>query len=109
MSDTPATDAISAWPKNVLEAVAEALDRQLGDSDLTHFECDQDVRDHAPLQWACSQINKLLNAAPQDAKPLGAEVNLPVVAAPFHLCPHCAQSTGNHHLRGCWSLRKKRK
>lgn len=51
-----------AW-RETLEEVADALDKALGDSDLTHIEDDEELRDAAPVQWACAQINKLLQSS----------------------------------------------
>ena len=53
-----------AVPREKLEEIAEALDESLGDSDITHLETDEEVREEEPAQWACSEVNKLLNAAP---------------------------------------------
>lgn len=43
-----------------LEDIASALDRGLGDSDLTHFETEEEMREQAPVQWACMMVNRLL-------------------------------------------------
>lgn len=56
--------ACIAVPREKLEEIASALDRSLGDSDITHLETEEEVRDAAPAQWACSEVNKLLNSAP---------------------------------------------
>jgi hypothetical protein len=56
----------SATPANaraVLEEVADALDRALGDTDITHIEDDEELRDQYPVQWACTQVNLLLQSA----------------------------------------------
>lgn len=69
----------ATW-REALEEVADALDKSLGDSDLTHIESDEELRQVAPVQWACAQINRLLQARPacsgRDdlAKALWAEV-----------------------------------
>ena len=65
MAAPPATQTAGMVmvPRGVLEEIASALDVGLGDSDLTHFETDEEVREGAPLQWACSQLNRLLAAS----------------------------------------------
>jgi len=60
-----------AVPREKLEEIAEALDESLGDSDITHLETDEEVREEEPAQWACSEVNKLLNAAPSPVAPPG--------------------------------------
>lgn len=52
-------------PREMLESWISALDKHLGDSDITHFERDEDYRDHVPGQWVCMQMSSALNASPQ--------------------------------------------
>ncbi len=68
-----------------LEEIAEALDDALGDTDATHLESDEEIREAYPVQWACSEVNKLLHgtAVPEaaamddmDKRLLAALVNL---------------------------------
>lgn len=48
---------LSMYP--VLDEVAEALDQALGDTDITHLDAEE-LREQHPVQWACTQVNKLL-------------------------------------------------
>lgn len=59
----PSASAPSTW-REKLEEIASKLDSALGDSDLTHIEDDDELRRVAPAQWACSEINKLLQETP---------------------------------------------
>lgn len=54
-----ASSTTESW-RATLEEVASTLDKALGDTDITHIENDDELRERAPVQWACSQINKLL-------------------------------------------------
>lgn len=49
--------------RKALERIASKLDQTLADSDISHLENDDDILAAAPGQWACSQINKLLQSA----------------------------------------------
>jgi hypothetical protein len=40
----------------VLRSVHSALDRALGDSDVTHIESDDELRDECPVQWAAQWL-----------------------------------------------------
>ena len=68
---TPAQGQMDAFarPANAravaekLEEIADALDRTLGDTDITHIEDDEELRERSPVQWACTQINLLLQAS----------------------------------------------
>lgn len=56
--------------REALEEIASALDKSLGDSDITHLT-DDEIRYAVPAQWACSQLNKLLQAtAPEELLPV---------------------------------------
>lgn len=52
--------------RDEIERIVEALDRALGDSDLTHIEDDEELLRVAPGQWACAELNKLLQASPPE-------------------------------------------
>jgi hypothetical protein len=59
----------------VLKSVHSALDDALGDTDISHIESDDELRDEAPVQWAAQWLAhaiELLSASPpeQPASPL---------------------------------------
>ena len=72
-----------------LEEIASVLDKSLGDSDLTHIESDDELKEVAPVQWACSQINKLLQ-----------ERHRPEHGEGWRTCEFCGCNT-NAKLRRC--------
>lgn len=61
-SDKDAGPTVSV-SRELMADVISVLDKHLGDTDITHFETDDEVKDHAPLQWACSQLSALLAAS----------------------------------------------
>ena len=50
-------------PRETLEAIISALDRGLGDTDITYLETDEEIKEEAPIQWACTQLSLLLAAS----------------------------------------------
>lgn len=97
--------------RKALEEIASVLDKSLGDSDITHLETDEEIRDYAPVQWACSEINKLLQTPlPEGLEKMQAEVarlqlliNTPELedfdkAVPLE-CAHQIERWGDAHDR----------
>lgn len=52
-----------------LRAIHGALDRALGDSDVTHIEDDEELRQLYPAHWAAKEIAKLAFAPPAQPAP----------------------------------------
>jgi hypothetical protein len=50
-------------PVEFIDGAISLLDKALGDTDITHLETDEEIKEHAPLQWLCSQLSELLAAA----------------------------------------------
>lgn len=46
-------------PREKMESIISALDRGLGDTDITHLETDEEIKEQAPIQWACTQLSLL--------------------------------------------------
>lgn len=44
-----------------LRAVHSALDDALGDSDVTHVESDEELRDQHPAQWAAMKLAEVIS------------------------------------------------
>jgi hypothetical protein len=67
---SPVSATLATWPRHVLEAVHSALDKQLGDSDIGHLVNDEDILNHQPVQWAATEISKMLaTVGPTGVKP----------------------------------------
>lgn len=43
-----------------LRAIHSALDAGLGDSDVTHIENDEELRERHPFQWAASRLASVI-------------------------------------------------
>ena len=48
-------------PVEDLRDIHSALDDALGDTDITHVESDEELREQEPVQWAAKQIAKLID------------------------------------------------
>ena len=46
--------------RDKLRAIHSALDDALGDSDVTHIEDDDEIREREPVQWAATQLAILI-------------------------------------------------
>jgi len=44
-----------------LRGIHSALDDALGDSDITHIEDDEDMRDDYPVQWAAQKLAEVIS------------------------------------------------
>lgn len=64
---TPTERSISL-PRKVLDDVIDALDRGLGDTDITHIESDHELREAYPIQWASMELNRAVHAADAAAR-----------------------------------------
>lgn len=58
--DAAGSSQLAPMLRDKLEEIADALDRGLGDTDATHLESNEEIREQYPVQWACSEVNKLL-------------------------------------------------
>ena len=47
-------------PVEDLQAIHSALDDALGDTDVTHIEDDDELREREPVQWAAQEIARIL-------------------------------------------------
>lgn len=43
-----------------LQGIHSALDDALGDTDVTHIEDDDDLRDGEPVQWAAQKLAEII-------------------------------------------------
>lgn len=48
--------------KKTLQKIHSALDDALGDSDVTHIEDDDELREEHPVQWAAQQLAALIQS-----------------------------------------------
>lgn len=62
-----------------LDEIADALDMALGDTDITHIGDDEELRERYPVQWACMQVNLLLQATALPAPNAQAVAGTPSV------------------------------
>ena len=56
-----------------LQGIHSALDDALGDTDVTHIENDEDLRDRYPVQWAAQRLAEIIQEieTPENADPSG--------------------------------------
>jgi hypothetical protein len=75
MKALPSATPLRGWPLHVILAVHSALDNLLGDSDLGHLVNEQDIQNHCPVQWAATELAKLIAATESKATRNGADRN----------------------------------
>ena len=44
-----------------LEKIHSALDDALGDTDITHIDDDDELRENFPVQWAAQELASIIN------------------------------------------------
>lgn len=44
-----------------LRLIHSALDDALGDTDVTHIESDEELRERYPVQWAAMELAKIIS------------------------------------------------
>jgi len=44
-----------------LQGIHSALDDALGDTDVTHIEDDEELRDRHPIQWAAQKLAEVIS------------------------------------------------
>ena len=59
---------LRAWHDMIVEkaerlrSIHSTLDEYLGDSDVTHVESAEQLREEYPIQWAAEELAKVINA-----------------------------------------------
>ena len=80
---------------NQLDAIHNALDAALGDTDITHIEDDEELREQYPVQWAATQLAMLLRAMEAEQEQAAAQGNRADTAPGNTDAGHAAPSSGS--------------
>lgn len=85
-----------------LLAIHSALDDALGDSDVTHVEDDDELREEQPVQWAAQKLMEFINRAGPAATPASEPTEAMLNAARDWSVAKYGRGIGNDAAIGCW-------